>query len=671
MAHGAEKALPAQQARRPAAKKFPPNGPEDGLRNTTMRLTHLLCILLPLCASAQRIDTLSEARAVAVRPVRPAAVPVHVLDSSALARQSIAGLSDALRRLPGVSLRDYGGAGGLTTVSVRGMGAAHTQVLTDGLPAADARNGSLDLSRYSLNTLSALTLTASDQTSLLCPVRSLAAATLDLQTADRGRTVSLTQSAWNAWEPLLRFSFQPRRTAADSLLCRADYIGATFHGLYADNNYPFTWNGSRLRRRHSETLTFSPRFSSLTSYAGGQLHTAARYWRSARHLPGPVIYFNPEAATEQTTEQEASAQARWKGSYPRGRYFAAVRYAWQQTHYTNSSPAPVAPPQQRYSQHEGYLSAGLSFREGRLLSWAYAADFTLQSLKASPPLILNSGKAVRRFSFQHAVSARLQAGQVHLTARLIHHLMHEPQAKAATPGRLTPSLSLAWHPSRPLTLRAYYKEYFRPPTFTENYHFHFGSTDLKPELTRQGGAGLTLTARPTPQGLTARFAADAYIGFVSQRIVAIPYNLFLWRVVNADRVKTSGIDLSGLCTLPLNGLLLTATATYTLQKATATARQLPYTPYHSGSLSLAAEHRWLNAAVAWVATGARWTTLEHAPSTLLPACHTFNISLWRRLGAWSLKAEILNFTDSRHCVIARYPMPGISYRLTVGFSMYN
>ena len=49
-------------------------------------------------------------------------VPVFRLDSTALRRSGATDMTTALRHLAGVNLRDYGGAGGLKTVSVRGIG---------------------------------------------------------------------------------------------------------------------------------------------------------------------------------------------------------------------------------------------------------------------------------------------------------------------------------------------------------------------------------------------------------------------------------------------------------------------------------------------------------------------------------------------------------------------
>ncbi|MDD7563977.1 MAG: outer membrane vitamin B12 receptor protein, partial [Alloprevotella sp.] len=65
-------------------------------------------------------DTLGTAIVVTHRPVASwrSATPAFTLDTLALRQRGVTDVGDALRRLPGVNLRDYGGAGGLKTVSV-------------------------------------------------------------------------------------------------------------------------------------------------------------------------------------------------------------------------------------------------------------------------------------------------------------------------------------------------------------------------------------------------------------------------------------------------------------------------------------------------------------------------------------------------------------------------
>ena len=62
----------------------------------------------------------------------------HNVNAADIMRYGMQNLADAVRRMPGVSLQDYGGVGGLKTVSVRGLGAKHTAVSYDGVVVSDA-----------------------------------------------------------------------------------------------------------------------------------------------------------------------------------------------------------------------------------------------------------------------------------------------------------------------------------------------------------------------------------------------------------------------------------------------------------------------------------------------------------------------------------------------------
>lgn len=88
----------------------------------------LLCWARVVCLLAQESDTLKsvevkELEIKAKRWVRPAesAVPYESLSQQELARSAANTLADAVRQLPSVMLKDYGGIGGLKTISVRSL----------------------------------------------------------------------------------------------------------------------------------------------------------------------------------------------------------------------------------------------------------------------------------------------------------------------------------------------------------------------------------------------------------------------------------------------------------------------------------------------------------------------------------------------------------------------
>lgn len=95
-----------------------------------------MCLFAPV-----HPDSLGTAEVTAARRVAgiATAVPVQRIDSADIVQRGITDTGDALRRFSGVNLRDYGGAGGLKTVSVRGLGAGHTAVTYDGLSVNDTR----------------------------------------------------------------------------------------------------------------------------------------------------------------------------------------------------------------------------------------------------------------------------------------------------------------------------------------------------------------------------------------------------------------------------------------------------------------------------------------------------------------------------------------------------
>ena len=67
-----------------------------------------------------------------LREVRSVA-PVQSLSREELENLHALQLSDAVKRFSGVTVKDYGGVGGLKTVSVRSLGAQHTVIGYDGI----------------------------------------------------------------------------------------------------------------------------------------------------------------------------------------------------------------------------------------------------------------------------------------------------------------------------------------------------------------------------------------------------------------------------------------------------------------------------------------------------------------------------------------------------------
>ena len=129
-----------------------------------------LVLTVPASAQTQRTDSVAEDRTLHSITVTDKArsktisttAPLHVLDSKDILRLGVTDIADALHRLPGITLRDYGGAGGMKTVAVRGFGAQHTGVSYDGIAMSDCQTGEIDVSRYSLENAENISLSIGD-----------------------------------------------------------------------------------------------------------------------------------------------------------------------------------------------------------------------------------------------------------------------------------------------------------------------------------------------------------------------------------------------------------------------------------------------------------------------------------------------------------------------------
>src|SRR6187402_1611105 len=93
----------------------------------------LLLFLSPSTIALAQSDTTKKLKEVKVTsstvPVIQSIVPSQQITANDFSRYSAFNVADAVRNFSGVLIKDYGGIGGLKTISVRGLGANHTSVI--------------------------------------------------------------------------------------------------------------------------------------------------------------------------------------------------------------------------------------------------------------------------------------------------------------------------------------------------------------------------------------------------------------------------------------------------------------------------------------------------------------------------------------------------------------
>lgn len=659
------------------------------------------CSFLPMLAQQQHLvqesDTLANVDVTGNYRVREmkSTSPQYTLSHGSFSRFGVTDISDALHRLPGITLRDYGGAGGMKTVSVRGLGAQNTGVSYDGIALSDCQTGQVDLQRYTLDNISNLRLAVAGNDDLFVPARNVSSATqlaittqaeTDL-TAPLHGLASLTLGSWGYTHPMLQMGTSWRERFA--LSGAVDFV-------YAENDYPFTLTNvqqqvkerrtnSRMNQWHGETnLLFKVN-------QRNRLTAKLYYYDNDRQLPGMVHYYTNESH-ETLHERNAFLQARWL-SFCSDRFTFMVngKFNWASSDYDNAA-AGGSLGSATYWQREAYTSVSMLYTPADWLSMNYAADYQMNNLNGS----LTQASRPYRHSVLQTLGAKAVVGRFVFLARGLYAIYQNGnKAKAVDSGssmnpnqtvsgtepdeaNFAPSFSTSFQPcaNEQFYVRASWKHIFRMPTFNELYYYHLGNPMLLPEQTSQWNVGLTWQNENT-YPLHVYLTADAYINNVTDKIVSIPFNMFVWHTVNIGKVRIYGFDATADFSLSLGmNHTLGLNGNYSYQRAKNLSfqgkfygNQIAYTPQHSGSATLYWTNPWLNLSATASGMSNRWATNEHTAGTEMGGFVELSFSAYRDIRIatqpFTLRASMLNAANLQYDIVRNYPMPGRSWKLTI------
>jgi vitamin B12 transporter len=609
--------------------------------------------------------------------------PLHVMDQERFAAYGITDFADALNRLPGITLRDYGGAGGMKTVSVRGFGAQHTGVSYDGVMLSECQSGQIDVARYSLDNVEQVALVIGDNDDIFIPAKNTsAAATLNISTSpfpngDKGQSLT-AQLRFGSFGYVCPFFKYAQR------LCDRLAVSVTGEYTYAENDYPFTLHNVTLTTKERRT---NSRMNSGHAELGlawrpgrhDQLTAKVYYYDNDRQLPGQVRYYT-SLSKEQLRDRNFFGQAQYKAVLGQNLSLRAdAKFNWAMSKYRDATYKNGVNDAD-YWQREAYASVCVLYAPTRQWAMDYSADYSFNNLNSS----LSTDTKPYRQTVLQSLTAKYKTRRLTMIARLLGSLYFN-DAKLGVSAhnfkRLSPSLSLSFRPLKDydLHLRVSYKDIFRAPTFNESYFFHYGSTDLKPERTDQYNIGLTWNGRPWAAAV-ATITVDGYMNHVHDKIVAVPYNMFVWTNINVGKVKMLGLDATMSLTHSFSkqhSIVVSGSYSYqqaenkTNKESIYYGNQIAYVPLHSGSASIAYRNPWADVVVHGTGTSLRYGNNEHYEGTSISGYWEMGLALSRSFtlgkSRLDLRFDLKNMLNKQYEIVRLYPMPGRSWQATVRY----
>lgn len=641
-----------------------------------------LKLLVSLCCVVPSVDTLDVATVSSQRSTAVVSLsPVRTITETKIERLGTIGLNEVVSQFSGVSIKDYGGIGGLKTVSVRNMGASHTAVVYDGIAISDAQNGQVDISRFDLDDIASVSMSIGQEDDIFCSARYMTSAGI-LRIESSRPTFVNGPTEVNARMTFGSFGTYVPYVALKQKLGSRYALKAALNGTFSKGNYPFELRNGRIttveKRINSEVKSYGAEADFYADWNDkGRLKAKINYHSSERGLPGSVILYT-QNAYESLRDRSVLSDLMYDCNLgDRWKLHADAGFTSSFNRHLNTDPVYPSLQDSRYSQNEYSFAVRSLYEPSAGWQVAIAEDIFCNTLASNIP----ECPFPVRLSSMSALSARYETEGFKLSASLVGTYVTEELETGNAPTdrlRLSPMAGLSWRFHKLFRLRASYKDGFRVPTFNDLYYARVGNVNLKPEIAKQFNLGLTFSG--SYDWGTADITADAYFNSIKDKIVAVP-TMFIWKMRNVGEVAMYGADIAAsalwkACTW----LRIHASANYSLQfaldvtdqESKSYCHQIPYTPRHCGSGNLIFETRWFNLSYRMTASGKRYDKNQNIPANEIPAYADHSISLNREFTFGDLQGckihmslEALNLADRNYEVIRYYPMPGRSYRLTL------
>lgn len=655
--------------------------------------------ILPIHVSGQTTEKLDTTKTyhlkefvLTQRKINREVVPAQTLSGKQLEQLSVHSVADAIRYFSGVQIKDYGGIGGLKTVNIRSMGTNHVGVFYDGIELGNAQNGTIDLGRFSLENMEAVTLYNGQKSSIFQPAK-------DYSSAGSVYLQSRTPRFEGDKKYNVKASFKTGSfgTANPAILWEqklSENVSGSISGeyLYTTGRYKFTYRkeggyDTTAVRHNGDVNALRMEAGLFGKVKDGSWRTKLYFYNSERGYPGAVVR-NKFSNEDRQWDSNFFVQSSLRKSFSE-RYHLLIngKYAYDYLHYLADprKDASVTYADNHYRQQEVYLSAAQMYSIFSCWDISLSTDFQWNKLNAD---LINFAYP-RRYTGLVAIASSFEMEPVKLQASLLGTFTKETTSSTARPAshkpQYTPTVIVSYHPWRHigLDIRAFYKKIFRMPTLNDLYYVMIGNADLDPEYTTQYDIGVTY--RKTFNGILQIFEiqTDGYYNQVRDKIVAMPTsNFFRWTMVNLGKVKIKGIDIAANASWRIGSQLdIDTRINYTYQKAQDYTSpddlyykgQIPYVPLHSGSAVVNADYKNWELNYSFIYTGERYASRANTEENYVLPWYTSDLSLsknlkWNKTGI-KITAEVNNLFNQQYEVVRSYPMPGTNFKLILNVTL--
>lgn len=636
-----------------------------------------------------------------------AVVPAQVLSGNELQRLNSHSVSDALRYFSGVQIKDYGGIGGLKTVNIRSMGSQHVGVFYDGIQIGNAQNGTVDLGKFSLDNMELVSVYNGQKSDIFQSARDFASASAVYMVTRRPVFEGNRSNRFNVKLKGGSFDLYDVSALWERRISENISSSVNIEYLNTSGKYKFRYRkeggyDTTEVRRNGDVWFLRAEAALFGKINRGEWQAKGYFYTSERGYPGAAVkkdygisLLNEDRQKDRNIFVQASLRQDVTDFYS---YKIRAKYANDYMNYVMPPESTVQPMDNHYRQQEIYFTAANLFAFTRWWTANLSADFQWNKLDADGTDMFNAHFIEpRRYTLLGAAATSINLKRFSLQASLLYTYVHDRSARrmetAPDKNIFSPTVIASYRPFEKigLDIRAFYKEIFRMPTFNDLYYVQLGNRLLKPEYATQYNVGIVYSKQFAKGPLSSlEFTVDAYYNEVKDKIIATPTsNQLVWTMVNLGYVEIRGVDVTLNPDFRIGRFAFGARLSYTYQKAQDFTKekdegwedpvidgygdQIPYIPWHSGSVILHASYRNWDFNYSYIYTGERYMLGNNTPVNYIQPWYTHDMSLSKNFQfkqvQFRLTAEVNNIFNQQYEVVKWYPMPGTNFKIILSLTL--
>lgn len=571
-------------------------------------------------------------------------------------------VTSSLSTMPGVYIRDYGGLGGVKTISVRGLSASNTTILLDGIKINSTQNGLFDLSLVPSSFINKIELIRGGFASFYGNNSSAGVVNLSFSNRKNEEVQSsLSFGSFNSYSSDISYGF----SSFDKV---THLLGISY--LSSRGNYPFTTyqfgEKRNYKRENGGFSNFSAFFSNKIEFDNSLLKASFFFSAARRGVPGAVLQNQIESKRAKLSDKFYFGSLNFLGQVFDSSFLSigiGTKILSNEFFDPDGIGSITKKETVNFSNNEFYSSLNFShinkcFKSDVFAEWAFSS---LKGDMLQPEV----GNYVQRFSqaigfaLTKSLPIRRIPTEFFISYRFDSYSHFSPYHSFSVGGRVD------FFPKF-LEVKTTLSNNFRVPSFNEMYYLNYGTSNLKPEHSTTFNIEIYSTYFDYFQPTLNLFYINTF-----DKIISVPKNPLQWSARNLGKSISKGFETS------ISGKIsfVTYNFAYSFQEvldaqdnSPTKSKQIPYTPRNLLSFNAKLnilKHTYLGVQLFY--SGERFALPDNSFNSRLKPYILSDITVSQELELkifkFFISFEISNIFNTNYEIYKNYPMPGRSFRI--------